>query len=302
MPGARTNGLRFFWRRIALFVPVDAGPQAYDLFARARTAVTSARYPAAIDYTIAISGLDGQTPRVNHYYAYSRPAEGIIDVGTISTEEQAHPVVVHGFNFVLTGMICGGRCETGAAHISEPVGRHPDSADLVGVPILDPTYAFGLKYPESHDKREGAEASTIPTIAIVATQTRDYDVTLLDTPELDGTPTYHLRLRPLRKSHDNRLRELWIGQSDFLPRRAVIAGDFTIAPLVDVPWTVDFTVKSGCAYIVTEKAQATLYLAHRHVVRNAVVAFEEIRDSGEDSFFHRPLIQPEPDETTLVEP
>jgi hypothetical protein len=111
-----------------------------------------------------------------------------------------------------------------------------------------------------------------------------------------------LRLRALRKPHDNRLRELWVGRGDFLPRRAVIAGDFTVAPLVDVPWTIDFAVNAGCPYIADERAQATLYLAHRRVVRNAVVEFENVRNSGDDSFFHRPLIEPEEDATTLVEP
>lgn len=283
-------------------VPIDAGPQGYDLFAHARAAVSSVRYPASVDYTIAISGLDGQTPRANHYRAYSRPAEGIIDVAPISTEEEAHPVVVHGVNFALTATICGGRCETGVGHVSEPVGRTPDSADLVGVPMLEPTYAFGLKYPQARALPQTEEASKLPTIAIVATQTRDYDVTLVDEPLVNGTPTYHLRLRPLRKPHDYRLRELWVGRSDFLPRRALIAGDFTIAPLVDVPWTVDFTVSDGCPYILDEKAQARLYLAHRHVVQNAVIAFENVHDAGADSLFHRPLIEYDPDANTLVEP
>jgi hypothetical protein len=276
--------------------------QAYDLFAHARAAVSSARYPASVDYTIAISGLDGQTPRANHYRAYSRPAEGIIDVAPVSAEEEAHPIVVHGINFALTATVCGGRCETGSATVSEPVGRAPDSADLVGVPIIEPTYAFGLKYPEARGQPQTEEASKLPTIAIVATQTHDYDVTLVDEPLVDGTPTYHLRLKALRKPHDNRLRELWIGQSDYLPRRAVVAGDFTIAPLVDVPWTIDFGVTAGCPYIADEKAQATLFLAHRHVVQNAVIAFENVRDAGDDSFFHRPLIQYDPDATALVEP
>lgn len=281
---------------------MDAGPQAYDLFAHARAAVSSARYPNSVDYTIAISGLDGQTPRANHYRAYSRPAEGIIDVAPVSAEEEAHPLVVHGINFALTATICGGRCETGTGHVSEPVGRTPDSADLVGVPILEPTYAFGLRYPQARGRPQTAEASNLPTIAIVATHTHDYDVTLVDEPLVGGTPTYHLQLRPLRKPHDNRLRELWIGQNDFLPRRAVIAGDFTIAPLVNVPWTVDFSVTGGCSYIADEKAQATLFLAHRHVVQNAVIAFENVRDASADTFFHRPLIQYDPAATALVEP
>jgi hypothetical protein len=285
-----------------LLVPADVGPQAYELFLRARAAVTAVRYPASLDYTIAVSGLDGQTPRANHYRASSRPAEGVIDVASVSAEEEQHPVVVRGFNFAFTASICGGRCETGTAVVAVPAGRTPSTPDLIGVPILDPTYSFGLRYPEPKTNRTSASASNLKTIAVVATQTRDYDVTLLDTPPLDGTPTYRLRLRPLRKPHDNRLRELWIGQSDFLPRRAVIAGDFTIAPLVDVPWVVDFTVRSDCPYVDDEVAQSTLYLAHRRVVRNAVISFQDVREAEGGSFLDRPLLQPQADETTLVEP
>jgi hypothetical protein len=137
---------------------------------------------------------------------------------------------------------------------------------------------------------------------VVSTQTHDYQVTYVDEPTIDGTPTYHLRLRPLRKPHDNRLRELWVGQPDFLPRRALVAGDFTIAPLVDVPWIVDFTLVDGCPYIAREASQSTLYLAHRRVVRDAVVVFTGVRSAGGDSFLHRPIVGPAPAETTLTEP
>jgi hypothetical protein len=72
--------------------------------------------------------------------------------------------------------------------------------------------------------------------------------------------------------------------------------------LVNVPWTVDFTVTAGCAYIADETAQATLYLPHRRIVRDAVITFENVHDSAGASFLNRPLLQPEINDSTLVEP
>ncbi|HXM07438.1 MAG TPA: hypothetical protein VN936_08235, partial [Candidatus Acidoferrum sp.] len=125
-------------------------------------------------------------------------------------------------------------------------------------------------------------------------------VTLVDTPLLDGEPTYHLRLTPRHKPKDLRLRELWVGTGDFLPRQALISGNFTVAPLVDVPWLVDFSVVDGVPYIAKETAEATLYLAHRHVVTDATIAFDNIREPR--SIIGEPLIAPELKAETLVEP
>jgi hypothetical protein len=272
-------------------------PDAYALWQRARTAVTSARYPRRLTYTIAVSGLDGQTPVSDHYRASCDPEDGAIRVFPISDEQLAKPPPVpHGVNASFNIGICFGPC----AGIALPLGRPAPYQDLLGEPLLAPTYAFGLRYPSRMPAHDADEPSVLRTIAVVATQTRDYQVTLIDTPDFDGTPTYHLALRPLRHPQDHRLRELWIGTADFLPRRAIVAGNFTVAPLVDVPWTIDFTVLDGAPYVSRESASSTLYLTHRRVVRDAIVAFENI--SEPTSIYETPLIRPEATETSLVEP
>jgi hypothetical protein len=274
---------------------------AYALFLHARSAVTAAQYPQRIDYTIAVTGLDGQIPRTNHYRADTDVTTNEVRVFSMSEEELAAPAPVpHGFNVNLSAFLCGGRCETGSVTVHEPVGPAPRAFDLIGVPKLSPVYAFGLAFPHYGGSSTIAE-STLPTIAVVSTKTRDYDVAIVDTPSIDGIPTYHLRLTPLRKPKDNRLRELWIGVTDYLPRRAVVSGNFTLAPLVDVPWTIDFVVRDGAPYVAREAAGATLYLPHRRVVRDAAIAFENV-DESDGSFLHRPLIEPENDDYTLSEP
>jgi hypothetical protein len=38
---------------------LDPGPDAYAIFARSRAAVTAARYPDSLQYTISVAGMDG---------------------------------------------------------------------------------------------------------------------------------------------------------------------------------------------------------------------------------------------------
>jgi len=267
---------------------------AYAIFQYVRSAVTSVAYPRRLDYTVAIGGLDGSTYRQNHYHASFDSSDGTIRVLPVSDEELAsRPPRPHDFQF--SKLVIFG--------VPIAIGHPPPSPDVIGVPLLSPTYTFGLAYPLPATRKasEGGEGNTLPTIAIVSTKTRDYNVTLLDTPDLDGTPTYHLKLTPLRRPKDNRLRELWIGQNDYLPRKAVVAGNFTIAPLVDVPWTIAFTLYDGAPVIASESADATLYLAHRRVVRNAAIAFTGFHEPS-GSLVDEPLLAPEVDDSTLVEP
>jgi hypothetical protein len=288
---------------IADDVTIDRSADPYAILLHARSAVSSAAYPRRIDYTIAVRGLDGTTPKANHYRAIADPNGGQIRIFSISDEElAAPPPVPHGFNFGLSASVCGGNCGTGSGTLTVPVGHDAVSPDLLGVPMIAPTYSFGLKYPHAPKlEPDSDEKTSLPVIAFESTKVRDYTVTLVDTPAIDGVPTYHLRLAPLRKPKDNRLRELWIGTQDYLPRKAVVAGNFTTAPLVDVPWTIRFTIVNGAPYVAGETADATLFLAHRRVVRNAEIEFEHIHES-DGTIVHEPLVTPEISPETLVEP
>jgi hypothetical protein len=268
---------------------------AYAIFQRARSAVTSAAYPRRLDYTIAITGFDGDRPRQNHYLASSDPYDGSIRLFPISAEELAQPAPIpHGVRVSISIGIYGGA-------IVIPIGRPPPTFDLIGPPLLAPTYMFGLNFSEPAAVVGSAESNALPTIAVVSTTTRDYEVALLDAPSLDGVSTYHLKLTPLRKPRDNRLRELWVGENDYLPRKAVVAGNFTSAPLVDVPWTIGFSLFNGAPVIADERADATLYLPHRRTVREAEIAFEDVHERGK-TIVGEPLVEPEAGEGTLTEP
>jgi len=279
-------------------VEPSPSPDPYALFSQTRSAVSAARYPDRIDYTIDVSGYAGSVAKTNHYQAIDRVDTQMLKVGAISAEEEAAQPTPHGVDVKFVAGICFGLCWG----IVVPVGRPVDSQDLLGVPLLTPAYTFGMQYPLT--RRTSSQTDPIveglTVIAVVATQTRDYTIDFLDDETVDDTPVYHLRFTPLRNPKKNRLRKLWAGVKDHLPRRAIVAGNFTVAPLVDVPWTIDFAVIDGAPYIQRERADAVLYMPHRQVVRHAQIAFEGIGEGT--GFMNGPLIPSDATDTALEEP
>jgi hypothetical protein len=276
-------------------------PDAYAVWLKTRSAITAAQYPGRIDYTIAVTGLDGSRPAADHYRASCDSGDGAIRVFPISDEQLAAPAPVpHGVNTFFVIQLSGGR-GSGTATYAIPMGHPAPTSDLLGEPLLSPTYMFGLGYNLAATHAQTETPSSLRVIATVSAQSPDYQVTLIDMPAIDGVATYHLKLTPLRRPKEHRLRELWVGENDYLPRKAIVAGNFTIAPLVDVPWVVDFSIVDGAPYIARESAERTLYLAHRRVVHDAVIAFDNIREPG-DSLYDDPLVEPEQDDAALKEP
>lgn len=270
---------------------------AYSIWLQARSAVSSAQYPRKLDYTIDIGGLDGDHPTDDHYRAAFDGADGVVRLFPISDETLAKPAPVpHGVNVNVNIFFCW----IGCLGISRRAGRPEPSLDLLGEPLLSPTYAFGMRYAQPLRSSPAPGTGGLPVIAVVSAQKPEYRVELVDEPAIDDVATYHLKMTPLRDPKNNRLRELWVGTNDYLPRRVAISGNFTQAPMVDVPWTVDFSVVGGAPYIARESAGGTLYLAHGRVVRDATVAFEDVREPT--GTYDEPLVTPAYKDDALVEP
>ncbi|HKU80731.1 MAG TPA: hypothetical protein VJP76_01075, partial [Candidatus Tumulicola sp.] len=118
---------------------------AYSIWLRARSAVTGARYPHRLDYTIEIGGFDGDKPSVDHYRAAYDGYDGTIRLFPISNETLAAPAPVpHGVNASVNVFFCW----IGCLGIHRPVGPPEPSLDLLGEPLLAPTYAFGMRYAQ----------------------------------------------------------------------------------------------------------------------------------------------------------
>ncbi len=162
---------------------------AYSIWRHARSAVSSAQYPRRIAYTIAVTGLDGEKPAADHYRASCDPPVGEIRIFPISEEELAKPPTVpRGINFAVTIGLCAGQ-GGGCTGVAIPVGHPPPAEDLLGEPLLTPTYMFGLRYRPAGSGAQSQAEGGLPIIAIVSAQSPDYRVALIDTPTLGDTPT-----------------------------------------------------------------------------------------------------------------
>ncbi len=143
---------------------------AATLFAQTRSAIASVAYPPQISYEIVVSGLDGSSPRADHYRALVRTQTGDVRVEAESDEAAAKPAPPpRGVNASITATICIAR--GGCATHSEPAGRTPGSADLLGVPMLSPTYDFGIVAPYGGAKRRlDTEQTALPVLASVVSR------------------------------------------------------------------------------------------------------------------------------------
>jgi hypothetical protein len=269
---------------------------AYAIFAHTRSAVASVAYPRAIAYAIVVSGLDGNVPRVDHYHAIVNTESGQIRLRSISDEAAAKPATPHGFNAAFVLRISGGRgSKVGGPDIA--MGRPAATEDILGVPAIAPQYDFGIVAPYS--QRHESNETSLPVIASVASSRRDYDVTLVGPEQINGQATIHISLRPKADAHKYRLRELWVDANTYLPVRAIVAGNFTLAPMTDVAWTIDFQQIGSSWYVAKEAPLATLYLSHHKVVRDASITFDNITATGGP---YGPMFEPNASPTTLVEP
>jgi hypothetical protein len=261
---------------------IAAADDGYADFVRVRAAIASTRYPSRVDYAVVVTGTDGAQPRTDRYRARFYPQTGELRVQTITAEQQAHPPHPHGFNLSLSMTLCGGHCETGS-DTSSTKNLTPTKAvqDLLGVPFLTPSYSFGIAHPLTQSHAQPAPQSTgLKTIAIVSSPQHDYAVTKAGTETIDGVQTEHLVLRPLHDPKRFRLRDLWVDPSTMLPKRAVVAYNFTVAPEDMVSWRIDFQTVDGALYIAREAALAKLYEPHKRVVSDAAVTFDYAPKEG----------------------
>ena len=84
-------------------------------------------------------------------------------------------------------------------------------------------------------------------------------------------------------------------------RKAIVAGNFTLRPLVDVTWTVTFAVADDMLLIASERANAPLHFGRIRTVTDAGISFDDVAPPS-GSPVGEPLVAPEETATTLVEP
>ncbi|MGB6521435.1 MAG: hypothetical protein WBE83_06665 [Candidatus Cybelea sp.] len=261
----------------------------YQIFGMARVRWEAQHYPEKVAYTVAVDIVESGVRKTERYEAGYDAAEESLLVDPVSDREKAHPYYApggFGFNTALSGP-----------------GRPNPDVDFFGVPFLAPNYSFGIGVTPRgsaspppnpmelvreiraafHDPLPPSRAVPVPAasaglreIAVVTTRTRTYAINLVGIEPIDGTPAYHLVLRPLRDPGRYRLRDLWIDTQSYAPRELVEGRNFVEGPGTAVAWCVKFEQTGGASYIATETALAPTNLG-RHHYSAVSIAFENVR-------------------------
>lgn len=259
----------------------------YSIFALAQQHWRAEVYPQHLSYGITVSvKRDGKISQAHYHASYDADLNRVV-ISASSDEELAHPYTPHGINFGFN--VFGGRV---------PMSSPQFTFDYLGVPVLAPSYAFGIVPSDAppnttrsdmdlvreirrefHDpmpvRKQIQGNGSLKTIAAVVVTHRDYDVKILGTEPLDGHNDYHLALKPLLDPGMYRLREMWVDASTYATDRVVTAGDFTADRLTRIRWQTDYRQINGATFIDSENALAGVSLDRRQY-DSASVAFTGI--------------------------
>ncbi len=227
-----------------------------------------------------------------HYHLAYDAQNAKIYVNPVSDEERAAPPDPNGITFHLLPR------RQGKVLFDKKVGNPGEAVDYLGVPMISPTYSFGMSsaaFEGESDpdalvqeiRREFADPTPpvkaaqlaneggMKTIAVVTGFQHRYIVTMAGTDNVGGHECYHLLLKPAYDSPRLRLRELWIDTQTYETRKLVSASNFTGSA---VPWTVTFADLNGALYIAEESAAAPVGVGD-HRYERASVTFDAITAS-----------------------
>ncbi len=262
------------WSEPSAAAPLDG----YAIYERARDVCAAQQYPEIVRYGIVMNATEAGKPVARHYRGQWIPSDNDVRVDALSEEEAQTPHVPKGVNFHFDITISIARGGSGGRSI--PFGRKDPDPDLIGVPLLAPAYSFGLVEPPAAQPQQSDLSTKLPVIAAVTTRDQRYDITVAGTDSIDGGDAYHLLLKPRRDPESNRLRELWVGTGDFTPVKAIVSGNFTVAPFDRIPWSVDFVKRDGALYILTESALKPIAMERDRTFYDLTISFEPTPDSN----------------------
>jgi hypothetical protein len=274
-------------------LPVRAsGADPYQIFGHARNVWAQQRYPAYLTYTVTVNVTERGVDKTKHYHLAYDAQNAKIYVNPVSDEERAAPPDPNGVTFHLLPK------RQHQVLFDKKVGNPGEAVDYLGVPMVSPTYSFGMSTAAFEGDRDPdalvqeirreyadptpplkarqiANSGPIKTIAMVTGYHRNYDITLAGMDNLDGHQCYHLLLKPTYQSARLRLRELWVDTQTFETLKLVTAANFTGS---QVPWTITFADMNGALYIAQEEAMKPVGVGD-HRYEHASVSFDAITPS-----------------------
>lgn len=270
-----------------------AGADPYQIFGQARNVFAQQRYPQYLTYTVAVHVTERGVDKAKHYHLAYDAKDAKIFVNPVSDEERVAPPDPYGVTFHLRPK------RQYKTLFDKKVGNPGEAVDYLGVPMISPTYSFGMSDTVSEGDqnpdalvqeirkefndptpplkaREIVNDPKMKTIAVVVGYRRRYNITLDGIENIDGHDCYHLSLRPAYRSTKLRLRELWIDTQTYETRKLVSAANFTGSR---VPWLITFDELGGVLYIANESAMAPVGVGD-HRYEQASVSFENITPSN----------------------
>ena len=262
----------------------QASPDPYEVYARSRAYWMHQRYPAQLQYQVAIAVTAGGVSRVERYDTVYDALNNAISVDPVSDFERAHPAYPgSSVNYAL-----------GPYRFS----KRSDPGDLLGVPRLAPNYSFGMAPFVPAISEEPAQDDTLidavrrdygdslpspnvrarfPVIGSVYSTEHTYSIALLGSELVAGHDCYHLAFTPERDPSRYRIREAWIDHASFAPWKLVDASNFRNGAANTVSWTIDFADVNGAHYISRERANTPITQGGT-TFSSAVVSFENLRE------------------------
>lgn len=261
----------------------------YQIFSQARNVWAQQRYPAYLTYTVTVHVNERGVDKFKHYHLAYDAQQAKIYVNPVSDEERVAPPDPYGVQFHLLPR------RQGRVLFDKKVGNPGEAVDYLGVPMISPTYSFGMSETAFEGDRDPdalvqeirrefndptpplkaqqiASSGGLKTIAVVTGHRKLYDVTLDGTDAIDGHTCYHLSLVPAYKSPRLRLRELWVDTQNYETRKLVTDGNFTGS---GVPWLITFGDLNGAMYIASESAMAPVGVG-QHRYQQASISFDDV--------------------------
>lgn len=289
----------------------------YGIFAQARQVWAAQRYPDYLTYTVAVDVTERGVDKAKHYHLAFDAVSGKIAVNPISDEEAAAPPNPTGVTIHLQPK------RNFQVLLDKRVGNPGEAVDYLGVPMIAPTYSFGMALASGDAEQSASDAANealvdqirkqfndptppaktqqsvasgeVKTIAAVTSYVRRYTITLAGMDTLNGAQCYHLVLKPNFDPARLRLRDVWVDAQTYETRQLISSGNFTGSA---VPWLITFADVDGSQYIASETALAPVGVGD-HRYEHASIAFQAIAQAQRPT---RPLSFFVTKESLMAEP
>ena len=250
------------------------------LLSTARAYVSRHSSVAHVSYRVVVSLTSGNAivSRRTYDSAFDG-ASRVVYANSISEEEPNHPIVPHGINVVISASASTSTGSTGGTGIS--LGRPLDEKDVIGAPVLTPSYFFGLARPP--EPQADALGGSLRTIVQTKVVNREYYASYLGDETVAGEPCAHLRLISVTHPEKHRLREVWVA-SDGAPLQAIIHGNFTTRPWDGLDWTITFRRDAAALFIDSETTQESVRIDKLRKGRVSI-SFQDVIADAEDNRF-----------------